>query len=109
MCLSFRVINAGKSSLNEDQACCEVVELRKRPADHSSPSYTPTSSRRRSSLPTTDVLDTVDNTVRGFQLYLLIYYSEYSIKKKNHALCIKVLKLTEMLESKRIVIVYFMS
>ncbi|KAI7811637.1 protein phosphatase 1H isoform X1 [Triplophysa rosa] len=54
------VINAGKSALNEDQACCEVVELRKRPEDHSSPSYTPTS-RRRSSLPSADILETIDN------------------------------------------------
>uniref|UniRef100_A0A672LEF9 Protein phosphatase 1H-like n=1 Tax=Sinocyclocheilus grahami TaxID=75366 RepID=A0A672LEF9_SINGR len=54
------VINAGKSALNEDQACCEVVELRKRPADPSSPSYTPT--RRRSSLPSADVLECIDST-----------------------------------------------
>ncbi|KAG1938360.1 protein phosphatase 1H [Pimephales promelas] len=54
------VINAGKSALNEDQACCEVVELRKRPADPSSPSYTPT--RRRSSLPSADILETIDST-----------------------------------------------
>ncbi|ROI37131.1 Protein phosphatase 1H [Anabarilius grahami] len=53
------VINAGKSALNEDQACCEVVELRKRPADPSSPSYTPT--RRRSSLPSADILETIDS------------------------------------------------
>ncbi|XP_065133443.1 protein phosphatase 1H [Paramisgurnus dabryanus] len=54
------VINAGKSALNEDQACCEVVELRKRPADPSSPNYTPTS-KRRSSLPGADILETVEN------------------------------------------------
>lgn len=52
----FRVINAGKSALNEDQACCEVVELRKRPADPASPSYTPTT-RRRASLPTKEHLE----------------------------------------------------
>lgn len=62
LCL-YRVINAGKSALNEDQACCEVVELRKRPADPSSPSYTPT--RRRSSLPSADILETIDSTVRS--------------------------------------------
>lgn len=61
--LSHRVINAGKSALNEDQACCEVVELRKRPEDHFSPGYTPTS-RRRSSLPSADILETIDNPVR---------------------------------------------
>uniref|UniRef100_A0A8C2DIN1 Protein phosphatase, Mg2+/Mn2+ dependent, 1H n=1 Tax=Cyprinus carpio TaxID=7962 RepID=A0A8C2DIN1_CYPCA len=54
------VINAGKSALNEDQACCEVVELRKRPTDPSSPSYTPT--RRRSSLPSADLLESIDSS-----------------------------------------------
>uniref|UniRef100_A0A672P068 Protein phosphatase 1H-like n=1 Tax=Sinocyclocheilus grahami TaxID=75366 RepID=A0A672P068_SINGR len=54
------VINAGKSTLNEDQACCEVVELRKRLADPSSPSYTPT--RRRSSLPSVDILESIDSS-----------------------------------------------
>ncbi|XP_076127660.1 protein phosphatase 1H [Alosa pseudoharengus] len=43
------VINAGKSALNEDQACCEVVALKRRPAP-STPSHTPTT-HRRSSLP----------------------------------------------------------
>ncbi|KAI4876125.1 hypothetical protein NFI96_023611 [Prochilodus magdalenae] len=56
------VINAGKSALNEDQACCEVVELRKRPADPSSPNYTPTP-RRRSSLPSRDVLEVRENSL----------------------------------------------
>uniref|UniRef100_A0A4W5QZL6 Protein phosphatase, Mg2+/Mn2+ dependent, 1H n=1 Tax=Hucho hucho TaxID=62062 RepID=A0A4W5QZL6_9TELE len=44
------VINAGKSSLNEDQACCEVVVVRKRPGDSTTPIKTPTANRR-SSLP----------------------------------------------------------
>ncbi|KAK2834747.1 hypothetical protein Q7C36_015448 [Tachysurus vachellii] len=56
------VINAGKSVLNEDQACCEVVELRKRPADPASPSYTPTS-RRRASLPTRESLESTEDSV----------------------------------------------
>ncbi|XP_035258232.1 protein phosphatase 1H [Anguilla anguilla] len=43
------VINAGKSTLNEDQACCEVV-LVKRKAGSSTPGKTPTT-KRRSSLP----------------------------------------------------------
>ncbi|XP_026105412.1 protein phosphatase 1H-like [Carassius auratus] len=54
------VINAGKSPLNEDQACCEVIELRRRPADPSSPSYTPL--RRRSSLPSADLLEPIHST-----------------------------------------------
>lgn len=44
------VINAGKSHLNEDQACCEVVMVKKRPGGSSIPNRTPTT-RRRSSLP----------------------------------------------------------
>ncbi|XP_026875886.2 protein phosphatase 1H [Electrophorus electricus] len=56
------VINAGKSALNEDQACCEVVELRRRPADPSSPSYVPPT-RRRSSLPSRDALEARERTL----------------------------------------------
>ncbi|XP_072529353.1 protein phosphatase 1H-like isoform X1 [Salminus brasiliensis] len=44
------VINAGKSALNEDQACCEVIMVRKKPGGPSTPSKTPTA-KRRSSLP----------------------------------------------------------
>lgn len=47
------VINAGKSALNEDQACCEVVVARRRPMSYcppSTPSRTPTA-KRRNSLP----------------------------------------------------------
>lgn len=52
-CSCFRVINAGKSALNEDQACCEVVVARRRPMSYcppSTPSKTPTA-KRRNSLP----------------------------------------------------------
>ncbi|XP_061577106.1 protein phosphatase 1H [Cololabis saira] len=44
------VINAGKSTLNEDQACCEVLVIKRRPSETSTPNRTP-SARRRSSLP----------------------------------------------------------
>ncbi|KAF1386993.1 hypothetical protein PFLUV_G00100630 [Perca fluviatilis] len=44
------VINAGKSTLNEDQACCEVLVVKRRPAGSSTPNRTPMV-RRRSSLP----------------------------------------------------------
>lgn len=47
------MINAGKSALNEDQACCEVVVARRRPMSYcppSTPSRTP-SAKRRNSLP----------------------------------------------------------
>lgn len=52
-CFCCRVINAGKSALNEDQACCEVVVARRRPMSYcppSTPSKTPTA-KRRNSLP----------------------------------------------------------
>lgn len=45
-----RVINAGKSTLNEDQACCEVLLVKRRPTGSSTPNRTPVT-RRRSSLP----------------------------------------------------------
>ncbi|XP_036432264.1 protein phosphatase 1H isoform X1 [Colossoma macropomum] len=60
------VINAGKSALNEDQACCEVVELRRRPADPSSPNYTPTP-RRRSSLPSREALEVRENSLTSLE------------------------------------------
>ncbi|XP_014898024.1 protein phosphatase 1H [Poecilia latipinna] len=44
------VINAGKSTLNEDQACCEVLMLKRRPLGSSGPNRNP-AARRRSSLP----------------------------------------------------------
>uniref|UniRef100_A0A671Z0D4 Protein phosphatase, Mg2+/Mn2+ dependent, 1H n=1 Tax=Sparus aurata TaxID=8175 RepID=A0A671Z0D4_SPAAU len=36
------VINAGKSTLNEDQACCEVLVVKRRPTGNSTPNRTPT-------------------------------------------------------------------
>ncbi|XP_061524509.1 protein phosphatase 1H-like [Phycodurus eques] len=53
------VINAGKSALNEDQACCEVVVVRRRPVSccpPSTPSKTPTA-KRRNSLPNGERLE----------------------------------------------------
>ncbi|KAK6303041.1 hypothetical protein J4Q44_G00273960 [Coregonus suidteri] len=55
------VINAGKSALNEDQACCEVVVVRKRPGDSTTPSKTPTA-KRRSSLPNEEGLGLKENS-----------------------------------------------
>ncbi|XP_035384402.1 protein phosphatase 1H-like [Electrophorus electricus] len=43
------VINAGKSALNEDQACCEVLTVKRRPGASSTPSKA--TAKRRSSLP----------------------------------------------------------
>ncbi|XP_067284601.1 protein phosphatase 1H-like [Pseudorasbora parva] len=44
------VINAGKSALNEDQACCEVLLVKKKPIGPLTPRK-PSTCRRRSSLP----------------------------------------------------------
>ncbi|CAB1323434.1 unnamed protein product [Coregonus sp. 'balchen'] len=56
------VINAGKSHLNEDQACCEVVVVRRGPSagGNSTPNRTPTT-RRRSSLPNGEGLGLREN------------------------------------------------
>ncbi|KAJ8394002.1 hypothetical protein AAFF_G00055350 [Aldrovandia affinis] len=55
------VINAGKSSLNEDQACCEVVLVKKKAGGSSTPNKTPTS-KRRSSLPNGEGLGLRENS-----------------------------------------------
>lgn len=57
-----RVINAGKSTLNEDQACCEVLVVKRRSAGTSTPNRTPMS-RRRSSLPNGEGLGLRENLV----------------------------------------------
>ncbi|RXN30201.1 zinc finger BED domain-containing 4 [Labeo rohita] len=54
------VINAGKSALNEDQACCEVVLVKKRPIGSLTPRKLATS-RRRSSLPNSDGMGTFES------------------------------------------------
>ncbi|XP_021419037.2 protein phosphatase 1H [Oncorhynchus mykiss] len=65
------VINAGKSSLNEDQACCEVVVVRKRPGDSTTPIKTPTA-KRRSSLPNGEGLGLKENSADSESL--VFYY-----------------------------------
>uniref|UniRef100_A0AAQ5YT83 PPM-type phosphatase domain-containing protein n=1 Tax=Amphiprion ocellaris TaxID=80972 RepID=A0AAQ5YT83_AMPOC len=54
------VINAGKSTLNEDQACCEVLVVKRRPTGSSTPNRT-TMDRRRSSLPNGEGLGLREN------------------------------------------------
>ncbi|XP_029992261.1 protein phosphatase 1H isoform X2 [Sphaeramia orbicularis] len=54
------VINAGKSTLNEDQACCEVLVVKRRPPGTSTPNRTPMT-RRRSSLPNGEGLGLREN------------------------------------------------
>ncbi|XP_068595410.1 protein phosphatase 1H [Brachionichthys hirsutus] len=55
------VINAGKSTLNEDQACCEVLVVKRRPAGGATPSRT-SEARRRSSLPNGEGLGLMDSS-----------------------------------------------
>ncbi|XP_041113989.1 protein phosphatase 1H-like [Polyodon spathula] len=63
------VINAGKSSLNEDQACCEVVVLKKNSEVSSTPNKNSTANRR-SSLPNGEGLQLEDNSdLEGLTLH----------------------------------------
>ncbi|XP_013883752.1 protein phosphatase 1H isoform X1 [Austrofundulus limnaeus] len=54
------VINAGKSTLNEDQARCEVLVVKRRPSGSPMSNRIPTA-RRRSSLPNGEGLNLQDN------------------------------------------------
>lgn len=54
--LSTRVINAGKSMLNEDQARCEVLVIKRKPGGNPTSSQIPMT-RRRSSLPNGEGFD----------------------------------------------------
>ncbi|KAJ8401398.1 hypothetical protein AAFF_G00386290 [Aldrovandia affinis] len=61
------VINAGKSALNEDQACCEVLSVRKKAGVSHTPNNTPTT-KRRSSLPNGEDLGLRDSSDTGLVL-----------------------------------------
>ncbi|XP_043093738.1 protein phosphatase 1H-like isoform X2 [Puntigrus tetrazona] len=54
------VINAGKSALNEDQACCEVVLVKKKPIGSLTPRKL-AASRRRSSILNSDGVGMLEN------------------------------------------------
>lgn len=54
--LSTRAINAGKSALNEDQARCEVLVIKRKPGGNPMSSQIPMT-RRRSSLPNGEGVD----------------------------------------------------
>ncbi|KAL4612789.1 protein phosphatase 1H [Arapaima gigas] len=63
------VINAGKSTLNEDQACCEVMVVKRKPGVPSTPSKTLTA-KRRSSLPNGEGLGLKENPdLEGLQFH----------------------------------------
>ncbi|XP_060936589.1 protein phosphatase 1H-like [Limanda limanda] len=70
------VINAGKSALNEDQACCTVVVARRRPMSccpPSTPNKTPTA-KRRNSLPNGEGLGLVDQKLEDDAEGLVFHY-----------------------------------
>lgn len=71
-CSLCRVINAGKSTLNEDQACCEVLVVKRRPAGASTPNRTPLT-RRRSSLPNGEGLGLRENLASHTHLIQIKY------------------------------------
>lgn len=62
------MINAGKSALNEDQACCEVVLVKKKPIGSLTPEKLPTN-RRRSSLPSSNCMGMLENNVSPCSQY----------------------------------------
>uniref|UniRef100_A0A3Q3B2A3 Protein phosphatase, Mg2+/Mn2+ dependent, 1H n=1 Tax=Kryptolebias marmoratus TaxID=37003 RepID=A0A3Q3B2A3_KRYMA len=64
------VINAGKSTLNEDQARCEVLVVKKRPSGSPASSRVPTG-RRRSSLPNGEGLSLPGNPDLTFHYWAL--------------------------------------
>lgn len=65
----FRVINAGKSAVNEDQACCEVMLVKKRPTGSSTPCKP---SKRRSSLPNGEGNSLAESSVSAVLCLLFI-------------------------------------
>ncbi|XP_054633499.1 protein phosphatase 1H [Dunckerocampus dactyliophorus] len=62
------VINAGKSTLNEDQACCEVLVVKRRPPGSSPASSRGLVARRRSSLPNGEGLGLREDLVNADNL-----------------------------------------
>lgn len=62
-CFFLRVINAGKSTHNEDQASCEVLFVKKKAGASNSTPNRNSSTKRRSSLPNGEGLQLKDNSV----------------------------------------------
>lgn len=62
-CLFIRVINAGKSTHNEDQASCEVLSVKKKAGGTNSTPNKNSSTKRRSSLPNGEGLQLKENSV----------------------------------------------
>lgn len=84
-CFFLRVINAGKSTHNEDQASCEVLFVKKK-AGGSNSTPNKNSTKRRSSLPNGEGLQLKDNSVSKI-LYLVSGEIQNNIKGyKNVAL-----------------------
>lgn len=75
------MINAGKSVLNEDQARCEVLVIKRKPGGNPTSSQIPMA-RRRSSLPNGEGLDLhaslvsrFSSDIRTFLLFVPEFYS----------------------------------
>lgn len=68
--LSTRAINAGKSALNEDQARCEVLVIKRKPGGNPTSSQIPMT-RRRSSLPNGEGVDPPSCSVSETPLFNL--------------------------------------
>ncbi|XP_039582612.1 protein phosphatase 1H [Passer montanus] len=73
------VINAGKSTHNEDQASCEVLFVKKKAGGSNSTPNKNSSTKRRSSLPNGEGLQLKDNSVSKF-LYLVSGEIQNNIK-----------------------------
>lgn len=74
----IRVINAGKSAVNEDQACCELMVVMKRPTGSSTPCKP---SKRRSSLPNGEGHSFAESSVSAM---LCLYYYYYLCLECSH-------------------------
>lgn len=71
--LSTRVINAGKSALNEDQARCEVLVIKRKPGGNPVSSQI-SMTRRRSSLPNGEGFDLLGSLVSEMTLIHLMWH-----------------------------------
>lgn len=69
-----RVINAGKSALNEDQARCEVLVIKRKPGGNPTSCQIPMT-RRRSSLPNGEGFDLHGSLVSEVT-FILAYVAE---------------------------------
>lgn len=91
--LSFfnRVINAGKSTHNEDQASCEVLSVKKKPGGTNSTPNKNSSTKRRSSLPNGEGLQLKENSVSRLFVNVTICTRVlvYNASAFHHSICLE--------------------